>query len=71
MDEFTLEEEYHIIHTYGKCTDAKIISSNFLIQYFTLGNCKFIIRFKKIKDYDEFGDLYEMDMITRFYNFKR
>lgn len=69
MKDFTLEEEFDILQEYGECYGAKIVSSYFLEQYYTLGEYNFIISFKKIRDYGGYGDIYEINKIIRIYNF--
>lgn len=69
MEELTLEEEFDIVHEYGECHGARIISSQFLEQYYALGGYSFIISFRKIRDCGGYGDIYEIDKIIRIYNF--
>lgn len=69
MEDLTLEEEFDILYEYGECHGARIISSQFMEQYYALGQYNFIISFKKIKDYGGYGDLYEIDKIIRIYKF--
>lgn len=66
MDELSLEEEFDILHECGEYLGARIISSDFLEQQFILGEYKFIIFFRKIKDFEGYGDIYELDKIIRF-----
>ena len=69
MDELSLEEEFDILYEYGEHLGARIISSNSLEQQFILGEYKFIIVFRKIKEFGEYEGIYEIDKIIRFYNF--
>ena len=66
MDELSLEEELDLLHEYGKCLGARIVSPIFLEQQFILGEYKFIVFFRKIKDFGGYGDIYEIDKIIRF-----
>ena len=66
MDELSLLEEFDILYEYGECLGARIVSPNFLEQRFILGEYKFIIFFRKTRDFGGYGDIYEIDKIIRF-----
>ena len=66
MDELSLEEEFNILYEYGKHLGARFISPNSLEEQFILGEYKFIVFFRKIKDFGGYGDIYEIDKIIRF-----
>lgn len=67
MEELTLDEEFELLHAYGKCLGGRIVSSIILEQHFILDEYRFIVLFKKIRD-DEYGDVFEIDEIVSFWD---
>ena len=69
MDELSLDEEFVILHEYGKSLGARFVSPNFLEHQYVLGEYKFVIFFRKVKGFGEYEGIYEIDKIIRFLNF--
>lgn len=66
MDELSLTEELELLSEYGNYLGVRFVSPILLEQQFVLGEYKFIVYFRKIKDFGGYGDIYEIDKIIRF-----